>query len=518
MRVLKKYTVFLLSLVFIAVLCTVMCWVSMQKTNHHFSYPLDDTFIHLAMAKNIAMQGCWGINSNAYSATSSSPVFTALLALLIFFSSNHLVLPLLLSSAGTLLLLWLLAKELYQHSSLPTSYQLLVVICTCVLGTTATLTLLGMEHTIQAALVFLFVYGVASILTGLNNRKNVLFFTVLAASLMTLTRYESLFFIAGGVGLLCLQKKIKIAVLVLAAGVLPVVFFGLYSISKGGFFFPNSIMIKSNQSFQYLLNGGTSFIENTRTFSGLVVLALMICFEKYRRQLFDTDFWVLALFLLAAIAHASFISLSWFYRYEAYLITLGSFVILKILLEWLYVYQWRGLRAHWLPVSVTILLLFNLPVRGLNALKNTIRANVNIYQQQMQMGSFLAAYYPYQTIAANDIGAISYYAPITTIDLWGLGNNEVMQARKQKTWNSTYLTQLVAAKKCRLAIVYDTWFDSTLTHAWHKVATWQIPDNFSCGSNTVSFYGITPAEAKLLKANLQAFQKELPIAVSVQYF
>lgn len=31
------------------------------KTDNHYIYPLDDTFIHLAMAKNFALHDVWGV-------------------------------------------------------------------------------------------------------------------------------------------------------------------------------------------------------------------------------------------------------------------------------------------------------------------------------------------------------------------------------------------------------------------------------------------------------------------------
>ena len=44
-------------------------------------YPLDDTFIHLAIAKNLAL-GHWGITQHAFSNASTSPIYVGLLAAL----------------------------------------------------------------------------------------------------------------------------------------------------------------------------------------------------------------------------------------------------------------------------------------------------------------------------------------------------------------------------------------------------------------------------------------------------
>jgi hypothetical protein len=513
----KKFLPLAMAILFVLVLVCLVEFAALKKTGGHFSYPLDDTFIHMAMAKNVASNGTWGINAADYSATSSSPLFTALLSFLVKIFSVNIFLPLALAGIGTFLLILAMNKELNTFSSLGTVNKSMVMLGTLLMGAIPALTLLGMEHTLQTALVLLFAHSVASILTLTDTNK----YTIHAAawaSLMTLGRYESLFFLAAAAGMLLLQKKWVSFFLILAAGFIPVVLFGMYSISKGGFFFPNSIMIKSNQNFIHILNGGTTFIENTRSFSGLVVLALIISFKKYLAKRFDRDFWILTMFLIAAIMHGTLISLSWFYRYESYLITIASFQILKILFEWVQENKWKGIRQHLIPTAVVAVLLFSLPIRGLNSLRNSIRAITNIHDQQTQLGLFLQQYYPKQVVAANDVGAISYYADIHTLDLWGLGNNEVMKARKNKTWGSAYLQQLVADKNTNIAIIYDSWFDANLSKHWHKIATWEIADNFSCGDSKVSFYATGKTDTIAFKNNLKLFESKLPVTVKVSYY
>jgi hypothetical protein len=70
----------------------------------------------------------------------------------------------------------------------------------------------------------------------------------------------------------------------------------------------------------------------------------------------------------------------------------------------------------------------------------------------------------------------------------------------------------------KVAVVYDTWFDSTLLQHWQKVATWKIQNNVICGSDEVSFYAVDPAEAAPLKQKLSTFQQQLPASVQVTYY
>ena len=499
-----------------AVTVAALEWLAMKKTGGHFCYPLDDPFIHMALAKNIVLHGNWGINAQGFTSTSSSPLFTLLLSFLFRIFSIHLFMPFVLSCLGTLIALVAMQKELSRYSALSVFNQGLLMLITLLIGTIPAMTLLGMEHTLQVAFVLLFVHAAGTVLSG-GTRKDLLLAACWAA-LMTFTRYETAFLVCGAFGLLSIQRKFKEALLLALAGALPIVLFGLYSVGKGGYFIPNSVMIKGNQNLTYLLNGGVTIIEKTGAFAGLFVVALLLAWQKIQAGVKDRDFWILCLFLSGCFMHAVTVTLSWFYRYEAYLMVLGTLQVGKILLYRLQQGGRSGIRRNLAPIFVAIVLLYSLPVRGLNSLRNSIRAIYNIYEQQYQMGQFLKTSYYNQTVAANDIGAISYYANLHTVDLWGLGNNEVMKARMHKTWNNEFLQQLTQQTNTRIAVIYDSWFDKDLAKPWFKVATWQLPYAYSVGDAKVSFYGMTDAEAATLKSNLRAFESQLPGDVKAEYY
>ncbi|WP_185208585.1 hypothetical protein [Chryseobacterium sp. C3] len=50
---------------------------------------IDDAYIHLAMAKNFALYDVWGVTKYKFSSTSSSPLFTYILSVLIKVSGNN---------------------------------------------------------------------------------------------------------------------------------------------------------------------------------------------------------------------------------------------------------------------------------------------------------------------------------------------------------------------------------------------------------------------------------------------
>jgi len=102
--------------------------------------------------------------------------------------------------------------------------------------------------------------------------------------------------------------------------------------------------------------------------------------------------------------------------------------------------------------------------------------------------------------------------------MWGLGNTEVAMARKNNYWNNEFIRDLVAGKRTRVVVMYDSWFDGHLPDKWFKVAEWEMPYNYICGDIKVAFYGVTENEASMLKTNLEEFAVRLPADVKVRYF
>src|ERR1700754_2201575 len=64
----------------------------MRQTNGVFMYPLDDPFIHMQIAKNLAFSHTWGIIPGEFASASSSLLYSLMLAgIFKIFSANVLV-------------------------------------------------------------------------------------------------------------------------------------------------------------------------------------------------------------------------------------------------------------------------------------------------------------------------------------------------------------------------------------------------------------------------------------------
>ncbi|MBE7170909.1 MAG: hypothetical protein INR73_09985 [Williamsia sp.] len=513
----KKNLPLLSGSLFLLAIVGILEFIALRKTNGTFCYPLDDTFIHMAVAKNVALYGNWGISPNEWVSTSSSPFYTALLALSfkLFGINSHL--PFILGVLGALLAIVAMQQELNKKTRLTTNHKALVTIITVFIGAMPALAALGMEHTFQVAFTLLFVHSSADVLTTGNSPWKKVLMAALWGALTVITRYENAFIVAVICSLLFVRKRFLPALVIGFISALPVILFGLYAVSKGGLFIPNSIQIKVRANYVTLLNGGLAILELAASLSGLVVLSGVLIVRKQVQERFDRSAWILLIFLLSSLIHAVFGGFGWFYRYEAYLIVLGSFHLLILFYQWLEGGA-RRYHAHFaLLLGAALACTVNLPLRSLNSCRNFSRSTYNIYEQQYQVALFLSRFYNHRTVAANDIGAISYLGQVNIIDLWGLGSNEVTKARKGNYWNADFLQKFVLENKADIAVVYESWFPSKLIANWKKVGTWEVSYSHMLGDTKVSFYAIDQNKADELKNNLEQFSTQLPSDVKVEY-
>lgn len=154
--------------------------------------------------------------------------------------------------------------------------------------------------------------------------------------------------------------------------------------------------------------------------------------------------------------------------------------------------------------------------RASEAIRITPQASNNIYEQQYQMANFLKRHYPTSTVAANDIGAITYFTDIHLVDLMGLGTMEMARLKLNHSETREGITALMQERGVSLALVYDSWFqdgggtNSLLPPNWTKAADWKIPHNIVCGGSIVSIYAAKAQDLEPLKTNLRQFAPELP--------
>jgi hypothetical protein len=226
---------------------------------------------------------------------------------------------------------------------------------------------------------------------------------------------------------------------------------------------------------------------------------------------------MIGLFLGVALLHVCLVKIEWFFRYEAYVIALGLVAVTLGIAD--VVRMFRATTMLQMPplgrcslMACGVVLALPLVTRAAEGALLTVPATGEVYRQQYQMGLFFRDYYQGDTVALNDVGAVSWLAPVTVVDLIGLASPEVADARRNDADDTAFLGALLRRRGARAACVYDYYFSGrrSLPSAWQKVGEWSIGRSVAVSRETVAFYAPSDADALRLRHALDRFSPRLP--------
>ncbi|MBT2621977.1 hypothetical protein [Chryseobacterium sp. ISL-6] len=499
---------------------------SVSKTDGHYIYPIDDAYIHLAMAKNFALHEVWGITRYQFSSTSSSPLFTFVLSCLIKVFGNNDQIPLYFNiffSIGIVYFLSIYYAEFFKD----VKKTVLAVIFTLFFVVLHIQMLSGMEHIFQ---VFLFVVNIFCFYYRDKKRYAVLVF-YLTIFLMGLVRFESMFYFVIFAFVLILMKKWKEAMSILVVGFVPILIFCYFNYRQDGYLFPNSVVVKGTKlslDSNLLSQLKTIFLDNFILnisfykvgFFPVLLSAVFIYRDlktKSFRDAINSNF-LLVVFFLLMICHSMFADLKGMFRYEAYLLIGFSMVLIPRVKDLFFdVNNYiRKEKIITLLVVINIILLF---YKGWVAHCILENGGKNIYEQQIQSARFLHTYYNDSKIVANDIGAITYYTDIHLLDIAGLGSTEMIPFNENKSFFNNklkdFLTQYGSENKYEIAVVYEAWLQGYVPKTWKKTATLKIKNKVTVARDEVSIYSIDPTNEERLKKNIRSFNWNKKVNVQI---
>ena len=467
---------------------------AMMNINWHFGYPLDDTYIHMAIAKHFINDGIWGVSLNGYSSSTSSPLWTFLIAIVYrIFGVNDWA-PFSLSLLfGSFIVL--LCHYLLRNSSNPIRLSLFLVIIVLFVPL-PTVTLFGMEHILHGLLMLLLIYIASKYLSNKFDFRSFVLL-ILLANLTMLTRYESIFLVFPIAIVFVIKRRYREGLSFFLFSLLSITIYGYLSIIKGWEFLPNSLLLKGNV-LSFTLEGVSSFIKQTienYLTSPYVVVLLFTCLILYlwlENKLIEKERLLIILSILTTFLHMQFSNINSFFRYAAYIVLILIVILIDILNRHVFVQSpdVRNWNIYKYLVLLVGLILFFIPLvwRATLAFQDYTKAVRNIYEQQYQMGLFLQKYYSENHIAVNDIGAINYLSDIYMLDLYGLGNMEVLKHKRNGSYDKNIIADLITDNNVPLAIIYNSWFSNDIPNHWIEVGRWKIQNNVTCGSDVVSFY------------------------------
>jgi hypothetical protein len=489
--------------------------VCLRYTGGHLVYALDDTYIHMAIAKNLAAHGVFGVTSYVHASASSSILWPFLLAAFYKLFGPVVAIPLILQivlGIGILATGWWIFNRLRVTSDVYVAAALSVLVVAVPM---VAMTMVAMEHLLHLLAALLFAFVVSSNFDGECGLLPVF----LCAALVSSVRYEGAFEVAAAALLYLLAKRASESVVLLGAGATPIVLFGLYSVSNGGYFLPNSVLLKRPDISPVILLRLIKLVKDCPEVfvlgvAALFLLALNVKMQKRNKVL-------LKIFLLTLLLHNFLACYGWFYRYEAYLVGLGIVTVAAAC--WEYAHR-ISLRLGWATVAL-LALLTPLLARGLESTLLTPAEAEAIYRQQYQMARFFQTYYPGGRIATGDIGAVTYYSDPRLTDLFGLGDTSILRAQiadRSLTGSPAQAYPLTAgpnvlnqlhSSNLEVAAVHDHALGlngNNVPPGWILAGKWENPSSPPLVSPEVSFYGVGIENARRLRRHLQEFHNQLP--------
>jgi hypothetical protein len=494
---------------------------ALALTGGQFSYPLDDSYIHMSIAKNLANHGVWGVTSWGFSSASSSPLWTLLLASAFAVAGPLHELALWMNVALALGVL-VVADRFAARRGLPAMARVSPSPHHDV-GRPARSGRVDRDGAHSADRSRAAVRGPRCAHRrgaskrgeqGPRHRSPRRDCAALFGSIRgCLSR-------AAGRGTHREAARV-------AACRAPVPFGGcarhaFRNRQRGARLapLPMSVVVKS------VVTGGASFrrlawnlfsAEDSLLGWLLAIAALLLLAAWVRRRSWHIALLPLAMFVSAGLLHAAFASVGWLFRYEAYLMTLGLASVAAALHH---VIAEEGRQPRVVAaacIALAVIAAVPLVVRGEHALTMTWKAVRNIHDQQLQAATFLAKYYPGAKVAANDIGAISYFSDPRLLDTFGLADLEIGRARIEHRYDPATLEAVARGRGTEIAVVYVTTAflpDGLPPPSWRWVGAWGIADNVVCGSDVLFFFAVAPGADEKLRAALRAFADELPPGVN----
>jgi hypothetical protein len=508
------------ALVYIALTAFVLAR-SYVTCDRHFIYALDDTYIGMAMAKNLALHGVWGVSPFGFSSSDSSLLLPLLAGAAYRIIGVNLYAPLVLSWTFGLASIFvagrILAGFLSRKAQTLTLILLVFVALLFVVG------VIGMEHSPHLLLTLLFLEfffhnsGEPVTMRGLLSLGAI-------TALMVAARYEGLFLVAPAFCALALQRRWKSALVVAIGAAVPVGWYAIFSLAHGGTWLPNSVALKgAGGDHPGLMQAGSNvvariaqnFQDGPEAFLLLACAAVVLLFLRKERRVRVP----LSIVLVAGCLHLCLAQVGMYFRYDAYLFAAATIAIACAFPALRAVAPKPAFVASYLLALASGASLLFISVAQIHMLPLIAR---NIWLRQWQMGLFVEEYYPTARVAANDIGAVNYLSEIHCYDLVGLANQSIFNARRSGRYTTQFLRDDAAAQHVQIAIAYDRWFGDPpgvpvggppLPQNWIRVGQWNLPDYSIIGDKTVSFYAVDPAEAAGLRAALLRFSSSLPSGV-----
>jgi hypothetical protein len=448
-------------------------------------FPLDDSWIHLRLAHNLATGGGFAINPGEPVAASTAPLWTVALAGMV-----ALGVPGLVAAKALGVACWaatgLVTRRLATAAGLSPGLAWAAGLAVLTLGRLVWGALSGMEVPLAALCVAAASWAIArdQPLVGAGG-----------LGLATLARPEAGLLVVlhslGGGRWSAVLGRLVIPGVLLAPSV-------AFNVIVGGRLVPNTVAAKAE-------GGLIGQVEGLAAPWALASHDVWFFLRDWVKLLFE-DHLALPVLLLAGLFAVRAGRLRWLAaalvlhpiasalvapfrspifqtgRYSTHLLPLAVVVALAGVAR-----LWAGLPMGRVRVAVAALLLVALVMPLPAGAWAYAWAVQNINAMQVQLGRWVAEHTPPDTlIALNDLGALSYFGQRRVIDLIGLGTPEILPYRRQ---GEAAVLRYLGRRCPEYLIVFPSWFELTAREdLFRPIAGVRLPHNVASGADTMLVY------------------------------
>ena len=480
--------------------------LSLWRNDGNFVYALDDPYIHLDLARQIATTGLYGVNPGEYAAPSSSIIWPFLLAPFAFlpgFVQIPFIIGLLVTGSSAAVITRMLPERLSPQTRIALAFTATLAF------NLPGLALMGMENGLNVLLGLLAAQACLKTLNGEQPPSAIWPVFIL----LPLVRYESILISAASLFILFRlgwRKHVLLTGLLLCVPIIGFTVF-LYLHNLGPV--PSSTIVKKlrlgDEAGGFWKFWFISMIIGLRNPSGIafvvISLALAAMTALRARQWRSTEFSVLLAITGALLGHILLGRLSTWEtpRYDQHL---AAFVL--PLAAWLFSGQISRL------LTSIIIILFAIP-GFYTSLWGIQLSSSAAYQQQYQMGRLVRDFW-HEPVAVNDIGMVGLGTDAYVLDLVGLANKEALDSWRMAIpdWHNG----LVQRKRTPLIMVYRTWVPEDVRRHWLPVGELFRATPSTMGDSSVLLLTPYPERADEIHTILREWAKGLPAGANyVEY-
>ncbi|MEO8529881.1 MAG: hypothetical protein ABI459_01545 [Deltaproteobacteria bacterium] len=478
--------------------------MALRATGGVFEYPLDDVYIHLAIANSIA-RGEYGINPGEYASAASSIIYPVILAPFSGLGIERFM-PLvvnMLALIGIAITWAKIVTRMVPNTALAVGLVGLGPLALNFAGVAMT----GMEHALHVWASLVIVLGLLRLTAG--ERTTWGFFA--AVILAPLIRFEGMALALVACTIYGIYGSKSRALLLAVAVIAPVAAFIAFLTAHDIGPLPTSVLAKQSLAgfgefslFDRMVITLIKALQYSTAYVALIASAvlLFISLVGFRTKR-ESVGWIALIGSGCGFAHLLFGGFGWAFRYEAYVMAVLAATWVAI---WTTLMPDRPLRSL-LVLSFFAVPLYTYQTKVPRFAPNSARA---IHLQQEQMARFAQDFLK-APVAVNDIGRVAWRNPNYVLDLYGLASRQALALRQDETSSQGWAGPLAQAKGVEAALVYDFVFPHAFPATWTKVATLESEKDMGwIVMREVDIYATSPAYVDKVRSALLAMSGSLP--------